>query len=390
MFSEIKRRPSGTLGILTARSEDSPPFSNRLFYKRLQKAGERIGIPVFVFTAQDAAGSPALFTGYTWSETNQAWRQQRMSPPGFVYDRCFSRNKKQYREYCLAVKQLQQRGTVFLGWGLKGKWHTAQILLRDKKLAAHIPAAQKLHSLNVLQAWLKQHRKAVIKPQNGSQGKGVLFIQCEDSAGACSDTSSSRSIIVQGRSLRNEQITRSFKSEAALYSWLKQMMGTRPCLIQQYLALHDERGSAFDLRSLMQKDGKGRWVMTGAAVREAAPGSFTANLHGGGSAAQADSYLERQFGKEQAAELMQTVQELSARIPSILEQYHGRLVELGIDFGIDSLGRIWILEVNSKPGRSIFSRINDDHARQAALVNPVRYARFLSRCASSTKAGEPR
>jgi hypothetical protein len=61
----------------------------------------------------------------------------------------------------------------------------------------------------------------------------------------------------------------------------------------------------------------------------------------------------------------------------VLESCHGRLVELGIDFGVDLDGYIWILEVNSKPGRSIFTYLQDDKARNRALENPIRYAKYL-------------
>ena len=45
--------------------------------------------------------------------------------------------------------------------------------------------------------------------------------------------------------------------------------------------------------------------------------------------------------------IIQTIRDLSAQLPSLLEEGFGRLGELGIDFGVDTKGRVWILEVNS-------------------------------------------
>ena len=60
--------------------------------------------------------------------------------------------------------------------------------------------------------------------------------------------------------------------------------------------------------------------------------------------------------------IIQTIRDLSAQLPSLLEEGFGRLGELGIDFGVDTKGRVWILEVNSKPGRRAFTLTGDGHA----------------------------
>lgn len=36
------------------------------------------------------------------------------------------------------------------------------------------------------------------------------------------------------------------------------------------------------------------------------------------------------------------------------EQIDGTLGELGLDIGVDRNGRVWLFEVNAKPGRHIF------------------------------------
>jgi hypothetical protein len=113
------------------------------------------------------------------------------------------------------------------------------------------------------------------------------------------------------------------------------------------------------------------------AVRRGQDGSLTSNLHGGGIAEPAGPFLARQFDAEKARSILSKLRELSVEIPEALENCHGRLAELGIDFGVDIQGNIWILEVNSKPGRSIFTYLEDPQARSKAVTNPIHYARFL-------------
>ncbi|HZG14356.1 MAG TPA: YheC/YheD family protein, partial [Candidatus Bathyarchaeia archaeon] len=71
------------------------------------------------------------------------------------------------------------------------------------------------------------------------------------------------------------------------------------------------------------------------------------------------------------------IDQVISLLPSFLEQYHGRLVELGIDIGIDTNGHVWIIEVNSKPGRTVFRQISDRMARIRSISQPVKYAHYL-------------
>ncbi|WP_277714094.1 YheC/YheD family protein [Paenibacillus mucilaginosus] len=68
---------------------------------------------------------------------------------------------------------------------------------------------------------------------------------------------------------------------------------------------------------------------------------------------------------------------LAAELPEALEAGYGRFAELGIDFGVDRDGRLWLLEVNSKPGRSVFTLLGDARAAEAALLRPLQYAASL-------------
>ncbi|MDT2286965.1 hypothetical protein P7H17_14280 [Paenibacillus larvae] len=55
------------------------------------------------------------------------------------------------------------------------------------------------------------------------------------------------------------------------------------------------------------------------------------------------------------------------------------MAELGIDFGISPDSRIWLLEINSKPGRSAFRQLGNPKIFRKAVANPVRYAACLAR-----------
>ena len=59
------------------------------------------------------------------------------------------------------------------------------------------------------------------------------------------------------------------------------------------------------------------------------------------------------------------------------------LAEIGADFGIEPGGRLWLLELNAKPGRAIFAEIGDDAGERLAAERTISYGLRLM------KAGAP-
>ncbi|MNZ54150.1 Endospore coat-associated protein YheD [compost metagenome] len=161
--------------------------------------------------------------------------------------------------------------------------------------------------------------------------------------------------------------------------WINRITSRQTYIVQPYLELSGEDGKPFDVRVLLQKDGSGSWSLTGMAVRCGQEGSLTSNLHGGGGALPAQSMLESKFGAQKAEHLQERIHTISKQAAIRLESRYGRLAELGLDYGIEPSGRIWLIEVNSKPGRSSFRIISDLKAEQQSIEKPLQYARYLSR-----------
>ncbi|CAG7646638.1 Endospore coat-associated protein YheD [Paenibacillus solanacearum] len=360
-----------SIGIMTTQAEGDPPFLNRGFYRRLCLLGHRFGLNVFVFTSRSIDWQSREVTGYFYEASSRQWVAEPFPLPPVIYDRCFFSSKRQYAEYRAVLSRLKEHTSVrLLGNGLRSKWAVQQLLQADGRFDRHLPHTEVLRSMRTLTAWLQARSEAVLKPQGGSQGRGVLLVRR-------ADTGADGTFEVRGRDARNHCIEHRFTDAGAMLRWLRRFVGQRDYLLQQYLRLQSAGGASYDVRALAQKDGAGRWRLTGMAVRRGQEGSLTSNLSGGGTVEPAADFLAREFGRVRAAELIDRLTQLSADLPEALESRHGRLVELGIDFGVDIDGNIWILELNSKPGRSIFTYLRDDQARLEAAANPLRYARYL-------------
>ncbi|MFC0214093.1 YheC/YheD family protein [Paenibacillus chartarius] len=373
----------GTVGVLVAGRPGEPGFAGETFHRELVQAGIRLGIRVVIVTPQRLLTAlrgelpstnidGTMVPAYVMSALG-GWRLADVPLPDYIYDRHFAANAAEQSVYREALRELSAapgRVKRLLGAGLPGKRAVQRMLAKDAELSRYLTPTELFRSPRRLLALLDRYGELFLKPDGGSQGRGAFHIGLGDG---------SDRITVCGRTASNERFAYSFSERAAFIDWIHRRVQARPYLIQPYLTLYDRAGSPFDIRCLVQKDDSGQWQRTGMAVRRGVPGSVTANLHGGGEAEPAEPFLASEFGKETAKRIEGRLQQLSEIVPIVLESQCGRLVELGIDFGIDRSGRIWLLEVNSKPGRSCFARIGSPHTRRASVENPLRYARSLLR-----------
>jgi glutathione synthase/RimK-type ligase-like ATP-grasp enzyme len=359
---------SNHLGIMVCESQGLIPFQEKKFYQRLCIMGTQLKMQVFVFSPLRINWSLQQVTGYTFDYKKKQWLKKYFPLPRLIYDRCFYNDKKQITHYRYHINKLRKFNNVqFLGHGLKGKWTIQQTLIKNPLFQPYLPYSERYIRPKSILPWMKHKGEVFLKPQGGSHGKGVLHIA----------RLSKHQYSVKGRDMNNRSIDQMFNEFNSLLEWVEPFINSRKYILQDYLTLTSTGGEAFDIRSLMQKNSEGQWEHTGMAVRRGQPGSITSNLHGGGSAEEALPFLINEYGREQAKQIYAAIQELSHQIPPYLEQQHGRLIELGIDFGIDQQGRVWILEVNSKPGRAVFLYLRNINQKKSSIRNPIHYARYI-------------
>lgn len=355
------------LGMMVFMDDDMTwPVHDEGYYRACCLIASAQRMTAYMFSPQAIDWERERILGYTFNPESNTWVKKRFRLPQLVYDRCFYKNRAQFMQYVTAVSSLKHKHNVtFLGHPLRGKWSIYNTLRREQAIKDHLPNTVAYSERHLLR-WLQADGQVFLKPVSGSHGKGTLHMKYV--AGLYE---------INGRTMHNKPFAITWQEERLLMRWLRQFMRHRHYIIQHYLTLQTKDGEAFDIRSLMQKDDTGRWQHTGMAVRKGSPGSMTSNLHGGGRAEEVLPFLEGAFGLRSAQLLYQQMIHLSEAISLCLERYYGRLFELGIDYGIDQHGHIWVLEVNSKPGRAIFTHLQNMELRKASLRNPIHYARYI-------------
>ncbi|GAA4711961.1 YheC/YheD family protein [Brevibacillus fulvus] len=349
-----------TLGIMAICN--GPHFLEKAYYKKLTLIGRKLGIRVFVFSPRHVDFEARQVTGFAYRQG--IWQRKTFPLPQVIYDRVFI--GPHYRQYKPFIEKLQNDPEItFLGRGLSGKWQVYKILSQSPELEKWLPETHPFSFVR-LRDMLERYDAAVIKPMAGTHGRSVIRI-----------AKSENKYEVSGRDRQNQPMQKIFKTSRGMQLFLKNFTAGRKFLLQPYLHLHTPDGTPFDVRVLVQKNGIGQWQTTGKAVRAGDKTSITSNLHGGGRALPLSDFLAEYYTEEQQQAIEEELDQIIEQLPPFLEEYHGRLVELGIDIGIDTDGQVWIIEVNSKPGRTVFRQINDQKARLRSLTQPVSYAHYL-------------
>lgn len=355
------------LGIMVEYTQtNATPFNEKGYFKHLSLHAEQKGIQVTVFSPRYINWNTHTVDGYRFKQHN--WQQNKYPIPLFIYDRIFYsglQHIKQLRP--ILIRLHSEAKCILLGKGLPGKWHVYQMLRKNKLLRPFIPQTQLFNNQTEWEPLLNRHQAIFLKPVAGSQGRGVLKVKCHGDE-----------INVQGRDRDNHIFSKKFSDFLSCLDWIKQHIGSRTYVVQPYLELNTKEHFPFDLRILIQKDEKGIWRESGQAIRIGNAHGLTSNLHGGGTARSVPDFLQQHYSEQQIKKLQDNIALISRHIPIDLEKQHGPMLELGIDLGIDRQGRVWLLEVNSKPGRKSFLLSADNNALQNAISAPVKYCRFVA------------
>jgi len=355
-----------TLGITVSYlARKYPPFHEKRYFSQLATEGKKKNIQVFIFDPKKINWNTRTVTGWT-VESPQQFTKGIQPIPALIYDRIFYRNRQHFLQYKPHVTRLMNDPNIrFLGHPLKGKYQTYQLLKQSPFLQPYLPETVRYDTIETLHHMLHKHQTICMKPNGGSHGRGVLKISHQKGHYS-----------VTGRNLLNRHFHGRFSNRYQFDHWLQQFVQQTRYIIQPYLTLLTPKGFPFDVRILVQKNEHHTWTTTGAAVRIGPSHTITSNLHGGGKAILFEPFLDKYYS-DRIEPIQTKLTSITSYLPRFIEQNHGPLVELGIDVGIDQQANIWLLEVNSKPGRSVFLQMGKPEIHHLAVQLPIRYAESL-------------
>lgn len=337
------------------------------YFSKLTIVGAKRGVEVFVFTPEDVNEEKKQLKAWVFDKNLRKWTRQWKPLPDLVYDRCrFQRN---YRFQLLRKFRSDYPELTYLNRPLAHKWGIHQTLQKSRKIRPYLPATNMYSEPSDLIKFLKSHPLVYMKPVDGTGGRGILRIE---------DTGKG-SYLIQGRD-RNRRI---ISPQVVRADQLAVRIGNfqlKNYLIQQGIQLKLSDGRVHDFRLLIQKNGRGEWVVTGCAGRIGPKRSITSNLHGGGKAIAADKLLQHRFNSDsKVAEIRRSMDQLAHDVVNHVESSFGSLCEMALDIAVDPSGRVYLIEINPKPAREVFYRIGELNTYRTAITRPIEYALYLYR-----------
>ncbi len=135
-----------------------------------------------------------------------------------------------------------------------------------------------------------------------------------------------------------------------LFRELKKTARGRSYLLQKGIYLKTSNGRPFDLRTMVQKSKRGKWVATAIFVKLGLKNKVVTNYHQGGRLALVKPTLLRAgCTAAEIEDYLRRLKTLGLKTARCFEGKSRRFKELGLDVALDRKGRLWILEVNTRP-----------------------------------------
>ncbi|MEI7024754.1 YheC/YheD family endospore coat-associated protein [Paenibacillus sp. y28] len=360
-----------TLGVISLYSGDHSRkiCSEELsYFKKLVLQGHALGLNVIVFTPQDVDDAGRRVYAFLYQQSTGRWIRSWQPLPPLIYDRCRFQASRRFQQF-KRFREKYASQLTFLNRPLANKWTINGVLARNSSIRPHLPQTTRYTPL-ALQKMIRSTSLVYVKPINGTGGRGILRLEKLDNG----------QIVVQGRNRQRRIIPEQRLERAKLPTRLAALGVGGDYLVQQGIRLRLPNGRVHDFRLLIQKNGQGQWEITGCAGRIGPPSSITSNLHGGGQAISMDALLRRRFSSEAKVDsIRQAMYQLSRNIAAYLEEQYGKLCELGLDIAVDPGGHPWLLEINPKPAREVFTRIKEHQTYRNAIRRPLEYALWLHR-----------
>ena len=226
--------------------------------------------------------------------------------------------------------------------------------------SGYLIPSEKIVSVQHVFRLLETYPELVLKPSWGCQGTDVYYIAREN------DTVK----IFSGA----ETLARGADAAAA---FIADKTNQAEYLAQPYIRCRTKSGQSYDFRLHVQKDARGQWVSSNIYPRISPDGGIVCNLSRGGYACALTPFLQREFGDD-AHSVKKTLEIFSLQLAAHMDEIQAKLYgetlgELGIDVGLDPDRRLYIYEVNWRPGHP------PSHSADLTVVrHSVGYAMYLA------------
>ncbi|RKP58131.1 YheC/YheD family protein [Cohnella endophytica] len=232
-----------------------------------------------------------------------------------------------------------------------------RIMMKDSNIARHLPQTLIATAANV-RTLLKLHSVVYLKPNHGTGGNGIFKLSTHD----------------KSFGLQSGVKSQTFISFDGAFKAFKKSAGKKVYIVQKGIPLLRYRNRPFDLRIMVQRNPNRKWEVTGMIGRLAQPKKIVTNYHNGGRPLPVRQLLTPTLSPVAQNAYIQRLNQLGLRTSGHVNKFFPRFRSYGLDIGIDKELKIWIIEVNTRPDKTIFNVLKD----KRMFRKIVRYAKIAN------------
>jgi hypothetical protein len=348
------------IGILTVG--DGTSFrGNKENFRDITLSGKKLGALVYVFTPDGLDWEQKRVRGFLYDEQQSCWLEALLPFPHVVYNRVPTRKAEKRVDVSETLDRIANLPNVTLfNRCFFDKQTLFQELGKRVEVAVFLPETVNLDSFARFKAFCSQHRFVYLKPILGKAGKGIMRLDYKGNRWHLQRLQDQIAIL-------NE-----FPSLKSVWKYVKERIRNRGYILQQGIQLAEYRGRPFDIRVLVQKNGRGEWVVTGIGIRRAGSQCITTHVPRGGSIQPPRKVLTTLF-KEEANAISERIKRTALTIARVLNEQYDSLAEMSMDLGLTRDGQLWFFEANAKP-----EKFDEPAIRQLSLSTLIHYAQYVS------------
>lgn len=358
----------GILTDQTYKSESDGVFGpNTGFFEEVTRAARRAGSFVYIFTSDDVDLQNKSIKGFRYS--NRKWTSNRFPLPDVIHNRLTSRRLEQEDHMQKLLNQLTDDYHIPLfNHRFLDKIEVTKLLSGNDKVRPYLPETITTANRTSVVSMFRKYPVLYIKPSSGSLGQGIIKI-----------TRSS-----QGwkyiQNTMNGTVHGEFRKGKDALRFVIPRLKKGTYLIQRGIPLVRSWGQPVDFRALLQKDETDNWNVTSIVARTASSQSFVSNVAQGGKLSKvADALKSSSLPNNKVGVVQKRLREVSAIIAEAIEDNaDGIFAELGIDLGVDPTGKVWLIEINSKPSKTEDSSLTEGKIRPSVkrMLSYVKHLAF--------------
>ncbi|MEK4063802.1 MULTISPECIES: YheC/YheD family endospore coat-associated protein [Paenibacillus] len=367
MNSRIPDPSKPVIAILTTSDRVKQFRGNRNNFRDIIRTGREMGFLVYVVTTRDLKLEERTVNGYVPSPSGKLWYSIPVPLPQVIYNRISNREEEERAPVARKIAECLEHDHIKLyNPSFFNKWDLFEWLKASRATSKHVPKTRRLRSSNTLIAMLSTHDSLYLKPESGKAGKGIMRLKYRE------DVSLPYRLQIQSG---KKNATYKAASMDRLWARISKEKKQSRYIVQQAIQLATHHGRPFDLRVLLQKNGRGGWAVTGIGARLAGARSITTHVPRGGSIEEPATMLEGTFGPERAAAILKNVPTTALLIARQIERASEMMLgEMSMDLGVDEAGDLWFFEANSRP-----MKFDEPAIRKLSLERIFQYSQHLAR-----------